>query len=543
MIAFDLQAMQSIGNSERGIARFVTEVVRHLIDGPHRDRVDLFLWNDRMPRPDRLDDLDLGDRLRSFSDVAGSDVDVLHVNSPFELPSIVDQFPPVRARHLVTTCYDLIPYLFPEHYIAERFASVAYRRRLGMIATSDAVVTDSQSAADDVVRHLGVDAGRVTVLGAGVSSQFRPPVEPLADRIASLRREWPGLSARYVLVPTAADWRKNSLGAIEAFAGLPTDVRRRHQLVLFCRLTDDQRADLEAAAEAAGVGDQVLFTGFVPDDLLVALYQSAELVMFPTYYEGFGLPVLEARRCGARVICSNNSSLPEVIVDVRARFNPFDPADITATLHRALTDDDLIGVLERVPEPGFSWDLAVERLVGVYDGLVGTATDRLAPSPSPASAPSPSSTAAPSGPAARRRVAVVGPLIPERSDDVAHLRELVLHPLHADDRLDVTAYAAHHLPEILGDIPCPIRPFAELALAWESGEIDGIVYAVGEHLPRAQLASMSLLPGHVVLLSGPRPGTPADRALSVHEADAADLASRLWASISEARRVGAAASS
>ena len=531
MIAFDLQAMQSIGNSERGIARFVTEVVRHLIDGPHRDRVDLFLWNDRMPRPDRLDDLDLGDRLRSFSEVAGSDVDVLHVNSPFELPSIVDQFPPVRARHLVTTCYDLIPYLFPEHYIAERFASVAYRRRLGMIATSDAVVTDSQSAADDVVRHLGLDPGRVTVLGAGVSSQFRPPAEPLADRIASLRRGWPGLSARYVLVPTAADWRKNSLGAIEAFAGLPADVRRRHQLVLFCRLTDDQRADLETAAAAAGVGDQVLFTGFVPDDLLVALYQSAELVMFPTYYEGFGLPVLEARRCGARVICSNNSSLPEVIVDVRARFNPFDTADITATLHRALTDDDLIGVLERVPEPGFSWDLAVERLVGVYDGLVGTAPDRLAASP-----------AAPSDTAARHRVAVVGPLIPERSDDVAHLRELVLHPLDADDRFDVTAYAAHHVPEILGDIPCPIRPFAELALAWESGEIDAIVYAVGEHLPRAQLASMSLLPGHVVLLSGPRPGTPADRALSVHEADADDLASRLWASISEARRVGAAAS-
>ena len=532
MIAFDLQAMQSIGNSERGIARFVTEIVRHMIDGPYRDRVDLFLWNDRMPRPDRLDDLGLGDRLRSFSDVAGSDVDVLHVNSPFELPSIVDQFPPVRARHVVTTCYDLIPYLFPEHYIAERFASVAYRRRLGLIATSDAVVTDSQSAADDVVRHLGVDPGRVTVLGAGVSSQFRPPTEPLAQRIAALRAEWPGLSARYVLVPTAADWRKNSLGAIEAFAGLPGDVRRRHQLVLFCRLTDDQRADLEAAAEAAGVGDQVLFTGFVPDDLLVALYQSAELVMFPTYYEGFGLPVLEARRCGARVICSNNSSLPEVIVDVRARFNPFDSADVTATLHRALTDDDLIGVLERVPEPGFSWDLAVERLVGVYDHLAAAAgaagVERL-----PAGGTS--------DPTGRRRVAVVGPLIPERSDDAVRLRELVLHALDADDRFDVTAYAAHHLPEILGDIPCPIRPFAELALAWEAGDVDEIVYAVGERLPRAQLAAMSLLPGHVVLLSGPRPGTPTDRALSVHGADVDDLASQLWTSISEVRQVDAAA--
>jgi glycosyltransferase involved in cell wall biosynthesis len=532
MIAFDLQAMQSIGNSERGIARFVTEVVRHLIAGRHGDRVDLFLWNDRMPRPDRLDELGLGDRLRSFSEVAGRDVDVLHVNSPFELPSIVDQFPPVRARQLVTTCYDLIPYLFPAHYIAERFASAAYRRRLGMIATSDAVVTDSQSAADDVVRHLGVDPGRVTVLGAGVSSQFRPPTEELADRIAALRTEWPGLSARYILVPTAADWRKNTLGAIEAFAGLPAEVRRRHQLVLFCRLTADQRADLEAAAAQAGVGDHVLFTGFVPDDLLVALYQSAELVMFPTYYEGFGLPVLEARRCGARVICSNNSSLPEVIVDVRARFNPFDAADVTATLHRALTDDDLIGILERVPESGFSWDLAVERLVGVYDGLMADQ--------GPISAPSTRATSS-DRPDAPCRLAVAGPLIPERYDDVARLRELVLHRLDADDRFDVTAYAGHHLPEILGDIPCPVRPFAELALAWEAGEVDAIVYAVGEQVPRAQVASMSLRPGHVVLLSGPRPGTPEDRALSVHDADADDLVQRLAAAISGVRQVVAAA--
>lgn len=525
MIAFDLQAMQSIGNSERGIARFVTEMVRHLIDGPHRDRVDLFLWNDRMPRPDRLDELGLGDRLRSFSEVAGRDVDVLHVNSPFELPSIVDQFPPIRARRLVTTCYDLIPYLFPEHYIAERFASSAYRRRLGMIATSDAVVTDSRSAADDVIRHLGVDPARVTVLGAGVSAQFGPPADPLADRIAALRAEWPDLSARYVLVPTAADWRKNSLGAIEAFAGLPPDVRDRHQLVLFCRLTDDQRSDLEAAAAAAGVGAQVLFTGFVPDELLVVLYQSAELVMFPTYYEGFGLPVLEARRCGARVICSNNSSLPEVVVDVRARFNPFDTADVTATLHRALTDDQTIGMLERVPEAGFSWDLAVERLIAVYDDLV----DDLDPDPHRAVA-----TGAP------HRVAVVGPLIPAQRRDVVRFRELVLDRLAADDRFDVTAYAVHHLPEVLIDIPCPVRPGAELALAWASGDVDAIVYAVGEAPSRAQLASMSLLPGHAVLLADSRAGVPADRALSFRGAADDDLVPALAEAISAARRVDAA---
>ncbi|MFW2332956.1 glycosyltransferase family 4 protein [Ilumatobacter sp.] len=527
MIAFDLQAVQSIGNSERGIARFVTEVVRHLIAGPHGDRVDLFLWNDRLPRTERLDELGLGDRLRSFSSVAGQSVDVLHVNSPFELPRLVDQLPPVRARRLVTTCYDLIPYLFPERYIADRFASAAYRRRLGMIATSDAVVTDSQSAADDVIEYLGLDARRVTVLGAGVSAEFGPPDEPLADRIASLRSEWPDLSARYVLVPTAADWRKNSIGAIDAFARLPRHVRDRHQLVLFCRLTDDQRAKLELAAEEAGVGDRVVFTGFVPDDLLVALYQSAELVMFPTYYEGFGLPVLEARRCGARVICSNNSSLPEVLVDVRARFNAFDPSDVAATLERALTDDDTIALLERVPDPEFSWDLAVDRLVEVYDGLLAR-IDALPPRVPPGDD--------------RVRVAVVGSLVHDRRGEVQRLRELVLHPLVADDRFHVTAYSIAHQPALLGDDRCPVRPFAGLGLAWESGEVDVVVYAVDQEVSRAQLGLMNLVPGHVVLTSERHPDVPEDRVLSMHSGGDDDLVGVLTAAINAASRGAPAAS-
>ena len=87
MIAFDLQAMQSVANGERGIARYVTEIAKALVDR-HLDEVDLFLWNDLLPYPPRLDELRLGDRLRSFSEVRGRSVDVLHINSPFEYPAV-----------------------------------------------------------------------------------------------------------------------------------------------------------------------------------------------------------------------------------------------------------------------------------------------------------------------------------------------------------------------------------------------------------------------------------------------------------------------
>jgi glycosyltransferase involved in cell wall biosynthesis len=499
MIAFDLQAVQSVGNSERGIARFVTEIARHLVAGPHDARIDLFLWNDRMPWTDRLAAFDLGGRLRSFSDVAALDVDVLHVNSPFEVPNSADQFPPVRARRIVTTCYDLIPYIFPGHYLTDRYASGAYRRRLSLIATSDAVVTDSRSAADDVVEHLGVDPGRVTVIGAGVSPAFRPPTEPLTDRLAALRSEWPGLSARYVLVPTAADWRKNSIGAIEAFAALPDDVRRRHQLVLFCRLTDDQRTDLERVADRAGVGDLVLFTGYVPDDLLIALYQSAELVFVPTMYEGFGLPVLEARRCGARVICSNTSSLPEVLVDPEARFNPYDAESVVDALRRALVDVDHVAALASVPDPGFGWDLAVDRLVGVYDRLL-------------AEIPSRSSAHRVGEPL---RVGVVGAMFPAVAAEVVTLRDAVIAPLVGDDRLEVTAFSVIHPAGALLGAPCPVRPFPELADDWESGRVDAVVYVYGTAPHRMMTAANHAMPGHLVVMPGAQPPIDPGRALSV----------------------------
>lgn len=507
MIAFDLQAVQSVGNSERGIARFVTEIVRHLLAGPHGDEVDLFLWNDRLPWSEKLGTLGAGDRLRSFSDVAGLDVDLLHVNSPFEVPTVTDLLPPVRARRIVTTCYDLIPYLFPDRYLTDPRADSAYRRRLGLIATADMVVTDSRSAADDVVEHLGVPSSKVRVIGAGVAPEFSPPETPLDERIGALRTEWPGLKARYVLVPTAADWRKNSRGAIDAFAALPDAVRERHQLVLFCRLTDHQRGELEAHAATAGVADQVVFTGFVPDDLLIALYQSAELVFFPTVYEGFGLPVLEARRCGARVICSNTSSLPEVLPDEQARFNPFEIESLAGTLERALTDIDFVLDLARVPDPGFSWDGAVEEMIESYRVTLETPVR--------------------TEPTTRRRVAVVGSVLPSPVGEAAAVRDDVLAPLVDDGRFDVVLYQVMHHRGLLYGSPCPVRRFPELAVDWQRGEIDEIVYVFGAEPHRLQVAACHLMPGHAVVLTGGSTAYPGDRILSAVQLGEGDTIAEL----------------
>jgi glycosyltransferase involved in cell wall biosynthesis len=494
MIAFDLQALQSIGNAERGIARYVTELARALAAGPGRDLVDVYLWNDRYPYASRLDELGLGDKLQPFSAMRGRDVDVLHVNSPFEVPHLTDLLPPVRARRIVVTGYDLIPFLFPQYYVEHGQSNAYYRRRLGLLASADAVVTDSESAKVDIARFLGVPERRITVLGAGVGSQFAPPVAPLDERIAALRAAIPGLAAHYVLVPTAADWRKNSIGAIEAFGRLPAALRDRYQLVLFCKLVEAQRRALERAADRAGVADRVVITGYVPDDLLVQLYQSAELVMFATFYEGFGLPVLEARRCGARVICSDSSSLPEVLPDPAARFDPFVTDDIAATLERALTDVGFAAELDRVPIPPFTWELAAERLAAVYRGL---------------QAGLPAPLARPHG--APRRVALVGALpfdgAPEAMANLA-----LVKALDAIEDVELSVYVPGWRPTFASQCPCPGYHVSALSNDWQCGAIDDVVYLLGDDVPPAVARMAQLVPGHV-LLHGDLPVPLDDRAL------------------------------
>ena len=478
MIVFDLQAIQSAAHGERGIARYVGDLASTLAT-EHPDVVDVFAWNDRLPEVPRLHTLGLGDRLRPFSSLRGDHVDVLHVNSPFELLPYGEVGVPVRADRVVVTCYDLIPYRFPDRYLTDAVTSARYRTRLGMLATADAVVTDSQSAADDVATLLGVHRRRLTVIGAGVGPQFTPATTTLEDRMRALRRSIPGLGSRFVLVPSGMDWRKNVEGAIAAFSRLPAELRRRHQLVLACKVDDHQRAWIEAMAADGGVADRVLVSGFVADDDLVRLYQTAELVLFPSFYEGFGLPVLEARRCGARVISSGTSSLPEVLPEPAALFNPWDVDDIARVLERALDDVSFAAMLDDVPDSGFTWTESARRLVEVYDRLRRTAPVR--------------------SDRRRRRLGVVT-LLPPTPSGIADHSERIIDAIHHElHDVDVMAFVEGTSTASVHK-PYPVHELTTLPARWSRGDLDAVLYCFGNNrMHRAFYPMLRIVPGHVLL--------------------------------------------
>jgi len=135
------------------------------------------------------------------------------------------------------------------------------------------------------------------------------------------------------------DHRKNIEGLIRAFARLETQLRTNHQLAIVCSVQPESRRLLVKLAMEQGLGaDELILTGFVPEQDLISLYNLCALFVFPSLHEGFGLPALEAMRCGAPVIAANTSSLPEVVDLSEAVFDPYSDFAIANAMERALAD-------------------------------------------------------------------------------------------------------------------------------------------------------------------------------------------------------------
>jgi glycosyltransferase involved in cell wall biosynthesis len=343
-VVFDLQAAQSLAHGSRGIARYAVEHAA-AFSRIAPDAVRAFLVNPRFLLPPSTDRF-LGSGRLAWStpdaDALRSGPMFFHVMSPFELGVPLEELWPPAVRRpdvrLAVTLYDLIPLLFPDPYLADQATRGRYMARLQMLRAADLVLAISESTRQDAIRHLGLRPERVRVIDAGVADDFRPPEGDRRAAAESLSRRLPGLRPGYHLYTGGVDFRKNMEALIRAHAGLPRDVRARHQLVIVCRMSDTDRARYLGVAAEAGNADDVLLTGFVPDHILRELYQAADLFVFPSVYEGSGLPVIEAVACGAPVIASNSSSLPEVTPSPEALFDPGDIGSITAMMLRAGED-------------------------------------------------------------------------------------------------------------------------------------------------------------------------------------------------------------
>jgi glycosyltransferase involved in cell wall biosynthesis len=256
------------------------------------------------------------------------------------IPSVVTQ----ARLPVAAVMYDVIPYRFPEQYQIEPNARRQAQLRAPLTRTVDALLAISQFSARTAAEELAYPLDRIRSIGAGVEDQFLPSsvrTLPRADRVL------PPTVGRYVVSVTGGDERKNTEGLLRAWGLLDPTLREGRHLVIATAHAPAVLRRWEGWAVELGVSDEVIFTGSVTDDEMVSILQGAELAVMPSKEEGFGLPVVEAAACGTPVICSNVSSLPEVLEEPAAEFDPFDPASIATSIAQALTDPSRRDVLRR----------------------------------------------------------------------------------------------------------------------------------------------------------------------------------------------------
>lgn len=240
----------------------------------------------------------------------------------------------LRGIRTAVIAYDLIPLIFPERYLPEgHFVTEWYRRRLDDLRNFDLHLAISEATRQDLIRHLDIPEDKIRVIGAGFDSSLLNHADAEGAETALAVA---GIDRPYVLMVGNGDWRKNTMGALQAFAGL-SDEARRERLLVLTQVGEDVRAAL--AREYKHVASDGRTLGKVDEATLAALYRHCEVFYFPSIYEGFGLPVLEAMAMGAATLSSNLGSLPEVVHDARMLFDPRDRRASTLLLEKALMDD------------------------------------------------------------------------------------------------------------------------------------------------------------------------------------------------------------
>ena len=264
----------------------------------------------------------------------------------------------------IVTIYDMTLFVTPRFH---DFKKLALDRTLipHVARRADAIITVSNSARDDIVRLLGVPERKVKVITGAVSDAFRPVRDPAHVEAVCKRY---GLTVPFVLYVGTIEPRKNLVRLIQAFAqikkrGLPHKLAIVGQAGWHC-------APIFAEVERLGIQKDVLFTGYVPFEDLPALYSGAESMAFPSLYEGFGLPVIEAMACGAPVVTSRSSSLMEVAGNAGLLVNPLSVSEIADALGKLHAEPDLRRELSwRGLERAscFTWEQSARAALDVYE--------------------------------------------------------------------------------------------------------------------------------------------------------------------------------
>lgn len=343
-VAIDISPLKS-SHRFRGIGAYTKNLVKSLQSLKKRDFELVLIEKDKIPQ----------------------NCDLIHFPY-FDL--FFTTLPLIRKKKTIVTIHDTTPLVFPKHYPPGIKGKLRFQVQKMALRTVDGVITDSKNSKKDIVKYLGYSKEKIHVVYLAAADIFKPITNH--QSLATVKHKY-HLPNKFVLYVGDVNYNKNILGLVKACKLVKTP------LVIVGKQAVEKKIDRSHPENRDLVWLQdyckssIILTGFVPNKDLVALYNLATVYCQPSFYEGFGLPVLEAMACGTPVVTSKKASLPEITRKAAVLVDPYDINDIANGLTVAIEDEDL---REDLIEKGlkqvknFSWEKVANETYKVYQKVV-----------------------------------------------------------------------------------------------------------------------------------------------------------------------------
>ena len=343
-IAIDITPLHS-GHKDRGVGMYTKLLIEALQKYENRHSYYLFTRGQKIP----------------------NDIELIHY--PYFDPFFVT-LPFFLRKSAVVTVHDLIPLVFPERFPAGVRGALKWQYQRVRLTCARRVITDSFSSRRDIEHVAGIPGSRIDVVYLAPSSQYRPVTNKTV--LFAVKSKY-NLPDSFILYVGDINWNKNIMGMLEAFNNIKYQIANSKLVLVGKAFLDNsvkEAQQISSFIDLNNLGESVMRVGSVPQDDLVALYNLASVYIQPSFYEGFGLPVLEAMACGVPVVTSQKSSLAEIAGPAIA-VDPGDPQDVARGLLKALvmtpSARSLLVNAQTKWVQQFSWERVARQTVIIYE--------------------------------------------------------------------------------------------------------------------------------------------------------------------------------
>lgn len=347
-----------------GIGTYTNKILQYLIKNDKENNYTLYWSGDNYKRYENSNTniIMASKKYHNFfekfyfpSHLEANKIDIFHVPQ-----NGMGLSPDVSCKKIITI-HDLIPFVMPET-VGKGYLKRFLKEVPKLIDDADGIITVSEWSKKDILKFMPVDENKIFVTPLSADGKYRPLSKKKCQNI--LMKKY-NITKPFILYIGGFSPRKNVKSLICSFTKIYNDLSKEYNLVIV-GASKDELSYLNDFSNNLDLSSKIIFTGFVPENMLPILYNGCDVFVYPSFYEGFGLPPLEAMCCGAPVITSNISSIPEVVKDAGILINPYSSDSLMEAMVKVLNNDELKSSLK---ENGlkraldFSWDkTAIETL-------------------------------------------------------------------------------------------------------------------------------------------------------------------------------------